>query len=260
MLHLQQQKRTPPQHLPITPNHNNAAQHKTTNKTNKTNKTNREPLPRPNAPAPPAAGVFYVPHAPDGCAATGRGAIHRAQDGYCIPAAHSISRRIPPRPVIRHGTPTTVLGLMNQTPTNRAHGNAAHTKNPPVAPRPNRHGRGGWRDHVGARYCALMGYIQGWGRKRGTMDAPHPTAQSARMGRFFMSANSLRHGFAVTPPSGREACFWSPLRGGCHEVTGGVGAQGGSEKPDGCGGHGAGAMNRAPTGRSYTVGAQFIAP
>ena len=89
----------------------------------------------------------------------------------------------------------------------------------------------GITERVGARYCALMGYIQGWGRKRGTMDAPHPTAQSARMGRFFMSANSLRHGFAVTPPSGREADFWPPLRGGCHEVTGGVWARRAAKKP-----------------------------
>ena len=43
-------------------------------------------------------------------------------------------------------------------------------------------------------------------------------------------APSLRHGFAVTPPSGREADFRPPLGGGCHEVTGGVGAQGGGKK------------------------------
>ena len=36
---------------------------------------------------------------------------------------------------------------------------------------------------------------------------------------------SLRHGCAVTPPSGREARFRPPPRGGCHEVTGGVGVR-----------------------------------
>ena len=43
----------------------------------------------------------------------------------------------------------------------------------------------------GAIYCALMGYVQG-GRKRGTTNALHPTAQSARMGRFFMGARASR--------------------------------------------------------------------
>ena len=38
---------------------------------------------------------------------------------------------------------------------------------------------------VGARYCALMGYIQGWGRKRGTTNALHPAAQSAPHGALF---------------------------------------------------------------------------
>ena len=131
----------------------------------------------------------------------------------------------------------------------------------------------------GAIYCALMGYIQGRGMKRGTTNALHPTAQSARMGRFFMGArasrsqecgqdarapcltNSLRprlrrclHVASTSPQCGSEAkrCFASHwggfrlrrpklrfgfppppslgeggllrplLRGGCHEVTGGV--------------------------------------
>ena len=48
----------------------------------------------------------------------------------------------------------------------------------------------------GEIYCAIMGYIQGRGRKRGTTNALHPTAQSACMGRFFMAhgRGRERHG------------------------------------------------------------------
>ena len=44
----------------------------------------------------------------------------------------------------------------------------------------------------GAIHCALMGYIQGWGRKRGTTNALHPTAQSAPHGALFMGARASR--------------------------------------------------------------------
>ena len=46
----------------------------------------------------------------------------------------------------------------------------------------------------GAIYCALIGYIQGWGRKRGTTNALHPTAQSAPQGALF-------YGIAGVPPA-----------------------------------------------------------
>ena len=44
----------------------------------------------------------------------GRGAIHRARAGCCIPTADSMSRCIPLCPVIRHGASATVLGAMNR--------------------------------------------------------------------------------------------------------------------------------------------------
>ena len=59
---------------------------------------------------------------------------------------------------------------------------------------------------VAARYCALMGYIQGWGRKRGTMDAPQ------QVGARFIAPRTV----ANAPPhqTGHNALFARRAEGG----------------------------------------------